>query len=118
MTELHEWLSAGLIVGGLFFMLVGSIGVVRLPDFYARTHAVGKADNLGILLVILALVVHEGYSLNSAKLMCVLLFVAFANPVGTHALARAAWQAGQKPLLVDHRKPAPRSQTGGEGSGS
>ncbi len=51
---------------GTFFLLVGSIGLIRLPDFFSRTHATGKSDTLGILLIIFGLVLTQGISVNSA----------------------------------------------------
>ncbi len=94
-----EWISVVLIVLGIVFMAVGSIGVIRLPDFYSRTHAASKTDTLGILLVIVGLMVLEGFTINMGKLLFVLIFVALANPIGSHALARAAMDSGLKPLL-------------------
>jgi multicomponent Na+:H+ antiporter subunit G len=94
-----EWAAAAFIVLGIGFMLVGSIGVIRLPDFYSRTHAASKTDTLGILLVIVGLMILEGFTINMGKLAFVLIFVALANPIGSHALARAAMESGLKPLL-------------------
>lgn len=94
-----EWISAVFIVLGIGFMLIGSIGVIRLPDFYSRTHAASKTDTLGILLVIVGLMILEGFTINMGKLAFVLIFVALANPIGSHALARAAMESGLKPLL-------------------
>ena len=94
-----EWISVVLIVLGIVFMAVGSIGVIRLPDFYSRTHAASKTDTLGILLVIVGLMVLEGFTINMGKLSFVLIFVALANPIGSHALARAAMDSDLKPLL-------------------
>ena len=90
-------LSLTLVTAGAFFLLVGSIGVVRLPDFYARTHATGKSDTLGLVLAILGIAVHEGFSLTDWKLVAVVVFVALTNPVGTHALARSAYLSGLHP---------------------
>ena len=87
------------VVLGIVFMLVGSIGIVRLPDFYSRTHAVSKSDTLGIIFVIGGLIVYEGFTQSSLKLLFIILFIALANPIGTHALARAAIRKGIKPLL-------------------
>ncbi len=92
-----------LILAGIFFMFVGSLGLIRLPDFYSRTHAVSKSDTLGILLVILGLIVYQGVSVYSIKLAFILLFVALSNPIGTHALARAAYFRGVKPMLNGNR---------------
>lgn len=82
---------------GAFFLLVGSIGLIRLPDFYCRSHATGKSDTLGIMLVIFGLMLIEGFSLNSAKLFFALIFVFLTNPTGTHALINAALNSGLKP---------------------
>lgn len=91
-----------LIAFGTFFMLMGSVGIVRLPDFFSRTHATGKTDTLGIMLVLSGLAVYEGLTLNSAKLVVVILFVAFVNPVAVHALAKAAMEYGLKPWFRDN----------------
>lgn len=98
-----------LLGAGAFFLLVGSIGIIRLPDFYARAHATGKSDTLGLMLALLGVGVHEGITLNSAKLVVVVAFVALTNPVGTHALARAAYQAGLQPWFTG--APQPRDPT-------
>ncbi len=62
-------LGIAAVTGGAFFLLVGSIGLIRLPDFYTRNHATGKSDTLGIMLVLFGLILIEGVSLNSAKLL-------------------------------------------------
>lgn len=80
-------------------MLVGSIGIIRLPDFYSRTHSASKSDTLGIIFVILGLVIYEGFNQSSFKLILVLLFIALSNPIGSHALARAAMKKGLIPFF-------------------
>lgn len=89
---------AGIIVSlGAFFLLVGSIGLIRLPDFYSRAHAQGKADTLGILLVIFGLLLTQGFSVNSAKLLIIIVFIFLTNPTATNALVKAAYYFRQKP---------------------
>ncbi len=97
--EIQSILSIIFIVAGIFFMFVGSVGVITLPDFYSRTHAVSKSDTLGIMLVIFGLIVFEGFTMNSVKLTLIVLFVMLSNPIGTHALARAGYMRGVKPKL-------------------
>lgn len=104
MTEIQNILTIILIVAGSFFMLVGSIGVIRLPDFFTRSHATSKSDTLGIMLIILGLMAYEGFCLNSLKLLIIFVFVAIANPVGAHALARAALSFGIKPWFKKEDK--------------
>jgi multicomponent Na+:H+ antiporter subunit G len=95
-------LALVVLAAGSFFLLVGSIGLIRFPDFYSRCHATGKSDTLGVMLVIFGLVLIEGFTLNSAKLLIILAFVGLTNPTATHALARAAFRFG---LKVWFRKP-------------
>ncbi len=107
MTDITSILSVIFIVAGIFFLLVGSIGLIRLPDFYSRTHATSKSDTLGMMLVIIGLIIFEGLTINSGKLFLILLFILLANPIGAHALARAALNAGLKPLFPTNNKDKP-----------
>jgi multicomponent Na+:H+ antiporter subunit G len=90
-----------LLVLGLLFILLGVVGILRLPDFYTRLHAMGKCDTLGVTLVLIALAVYAGWSLSSAKLLLISVFIGLANPTATHALGRAALKSGLKPWSRD-----------------
>jgi multicomponent Na+:H+ antiporter subunit G len=94
-------LTTVLLMLGLLFILLGVVGILRLPDFYTRLHAMGKCDTLGVTLVLLALAVYEGWSLASAKLLLISVFIGLANPTATHALGRAALKSGLKPWSRD-----------------
>ncbi len=87
------WLVGLVALTGFFFILAGAVGILRLPDFYSRLHAMGKCDTLGVSLLLGALALAEGVSLVSAKILLILVFVALANPTATHALGRAARRA-------------------------
>ncbi len=89
-----NWLAAGLMVFGGIFLLISSIGLLRLPDFYSRAHAVGKAETLGSVLVLTGLAVHHGADLASAKILFILLIIFITNPTATHALMRSAYRSG------------------------
>lgn len=82
---------------GFAFMVITALGMVRLPDFFARVHAVSKSETLGITLLLLGIILHEGATLVSLKIGLILVFVAIANPVGAHLLTRAALRTGQMP---------------------
>ena len=82
---------------GLFFTAVAAIGLLRLPDFFSRVHAVSKSETLGIALVLLGLILHEGWSHTSLKLALIVLFIAISNPVAAHVLTRAAVRSGLMP---------------------
>lgn len=92
------------VIVGAFFLLTGGIGLIRFPDFYSRNHATGKSDTLGIMLVIFGLMLIEGFTLNSAKLLFALIFVFLTNPTGTHALANAALHSGLKPWFREDKR--------------
>ncbi|SRR6056297_468297 len=89
------------IILGIAFILMGSIGILRLPDFYSRSHAASKSDTLGVMFVIGGLIIYEGFTQSSLKLLFIILFIALSNPIGTHALARAALKKGIKPVLYN-----------------
>lgn len=90
-------LAVVFIVAGFFFTVVAAIGVLRLPDFYTRLHASGKADTLGIALTLAGLGIYQGFSLVSVKIIIISILIMLANPIGTHVLARAAYRSGVKP---------------------
>lgn len=98
MSDIQTILTIAFVIAGIFFLLIGSIGIVRLPGFYSRTHSTSKSDTLGLLLVITGFIIYEGWHLNSIKLFLILLFIALTNPIGSHALARAAYETGLKPF--------------------
>jgi multicomponent Na+:H+ antiporter subunit G len=91
------WLGVALLAGGVGFTIIGSIGVLRLPDFYARSHAASKPDTLGLVLSMLGLAVLQGADLTSLKLLLILVFVAVTNPAAIHALGRSAIRSGLEP---------------------
>ncbi len=82
---------------GAVFLLIGGIGLLRLPDFYARTHAAGIIDTLGTGLILLGLMMQEEIGLNTFKLILIGFFLFFTSPTSSYAVAHAAWVAGQKP---------------------
>ena len=92
-----------LLGAGLFFMAATAIGLVRLPDFFSRVHSVSKSETLGITLVLLGLIAHQGFDQTSLKLGLIALFVATSNPVAAHVLTRSAVRSG----LMPWRRPRP-----------
>ena len=99
MTVVLEVLSGLCLIAGGLLCIVGSLGLLRLPDFYTRMHAAGITDTLGSGLVIVGLALHEGLTLATGKLALVLAFLLFTSPSATHALARAARLGNLRPVL-------------------
>ncbi len=100
-----QYVIASIIISfGAFFLFIGSLGLIRLPDFYSRTHATGKADTLGIFLILLGLIIVEGLTINSAKLAIIFVFVGLTNPTATNALSKAAFRFRLKPWFKNSGK--------------
>ena len=89
-------IAAVFLVIGAAFLLVSCVGLLRLPDFYTRAHAVGKSETLGSMLILIGLALYNGLTLSSAKLLLILVIIAVTNPTATHALTRAAMRSGLK----------------------
>ncbi len=123
MSVFLEAASLVLLGAGVFFLFVGSLGLIRLPDFYTRIHAAAKSDTLGLGLAITGLAINQGLTITTGKLLMVVAFVAVTNPVGVHALARAAhisglesWYPGRTephdPMARDEQTDEPDETTG------
>ncbi len=111
--ELCRHITAGaFLLSGAGFMLVGSIGVLRLPDFYTRIHAAGITDTLAAILLIAGMMIEAGFTQTSAKLFLVAVFLFLTSPTATHAIANAAHKAGLKPRLGTIKTPHPKEQLG------
>lgn len=89
--------AAALVAAGAAFFLAGTLGMLRFPDAYTRLHALTKADNLGVGLVVLGLVVHHGATLVAAKLLLIWLLVLAASGLGSYLIGRAATELGIVP---------------------
>lgn len=94
LTTIINVISTTFILAGLFFIIAGTIGLIRFPDFYSRMHATGKCDTLGEGLVIMGLIIYNGLNFISVKLLFLVIFIFVVNPVATHAIARAAYKVG------------------------
>ncbi|GIW27359.1 MAG: Na+/H+ antiporter subunit G [Meiothermus sp.] len=92
-----EWLVYILVLGGVFFLLIAAIGVVRMPDLYNRMHATSKAGTLGVGLILVAVAVFYQELSVAARALSALAFIVLTAPVAAHALGRAAYLSGVKP---------------------
>ncbi len=86
-VDILSWVS--LLVGSAF-CIIGAVGLLRMPDFWTRTHAAGITDTMGVGLILVGLMFQAGFSLVCVKLLMVLLFLYLAGPTAGHAIFRAA----------------------------
>ena len=85
-----DGISAVLLITGAFFFLAGTAGLLRFPDVYNRLHALTKADNLGLGLTVLALVLQADSWTVALKLLLIWVLVLLAGASAAHLIAGSA----------------------------
>ncbi len=93
-------------------MIIGAIGMIRLPDVFARMHGAGIIDTLGLGAIMAGLMVQGGLTIVTVKLGLIVIFIVFTGPTATHALARAALHGGVTPRVDE-----PVTDAGGKDQG-
>ena len=83
-----------LLLIGCFFFLAGTIGVLRLPDIYARLHPSTKCDTLGAGSVLLAMAIYSGWSGDIYRLFIIGFFLFVSSATCGHAIGRSAVKSG------------------------
>jgi multicomponent Na+:H+ antiporter subunit G len=94
---MRDGVSALLLLGGTFFFIAGSAGVLRFPDLYTRLHAVTKADNLGLGMLVLGLALQADSGWTALELLLIWATALLASATSSHAIARAALRNGVRP---------------------
>ena len=97
---------------GSFFLFVGGLGIIRLPDLYTRMHAAGVTDTLGAGLILAGLATQAPDWLVAVKLLAILIFLYMTSPTSSYALANSALFAGIRPVLAKK----PRKKRAGSAS--
>ena len=95
-----------MIILGSLFLLLGALGIVRMPDLYNRIQAGTKATTLGALSSIIGVgLVNPNWFF---KTLIIAIFIVLTNPIGSHSIARSSYKSGLKPELqseIDEYKP-------------
>ena len=92
-----DFLTLLLLLAGAGFFLAGTVGLLRFPDVYTRLHALTKADNVGLGLVIAGLVLQAESWAAMGKLLLIWLLVLLASASVAHLVARTALRKGIRP---------------------
>ena len=101
MDQLFFILSGVSLLIGVLAMLIGTFGLLKLPDVFSRIHAVGMLDTAGAGFIILGMLFYSGFTLISVKLAAIAIFLFFTGPIATHAVAQVAHRNGVSPLVAD-----------------
>ncbi len=92
---MRDILGMILLSSGLFFFLVGTVGILRLPDVLTRAHSAAKCDTLGAVLSLTALIIMGGLTLTSIKILAIIIFIWITSPTATHLIADAYVKKGK-----------------------
>lgn len=85
-----------LLFGGLGFFLAGSVGLLRLPDLFSRLHALTKADNVGLGLLVTGLALLDGTVMTAIKLLLIWMLVMAGSAASAHLIAQQALRRGKR----------------------
>lgn len=94
---LVDILTGLLLAAALCFFIAGSIGLLRFPDLYSRLHALTKADNVGLGLTMVALMLQAGHWTEVFKLGLIWILVLSASATVCFLIGNEAYRRGQKP---------------------
>jgi len=95
MNTLVGYLSFALIGAGVFFFVAGTVGLLRFPDTLSRLHALTKADNLGIGLIVIGLLPRAADGLAALKLIVVWGLILLASATVSQLAGSAARREGR-----------------------
>ncbi|MCD6542918.1 MAG: monovalent cation/H(+) antiporter subunit G [Flavobacteriaceae bacterium] len=97
MNNILEYIGMAFILIGGIFLFLGALGIYRMPDVYTRLQAGTKSSTLGAMSTIIGVgFLHPDWFL---KIVLIVVFIGLANPLSSHALARASYRKGIKPKL-------------------
>ena len=85
------------VIAGAFFFLAGTVGLLRFPDSLTRLHALTKADNLGLGLVVLGLLPQMDSVSDGFKVVCIWLLVLLSGATAAQLIARALRRNDSRP---------------------
>jgi multicomponent Na+:H+ antiporter subunit G len=98
-----EIMSGALLLAGAGFFLAGTVGLLRFPDVYARLHALTKADNLGLGLLVLGLALQADNGATAVKILLIWPLVLAASATVSYVIAGRARELGIAPADGDQQ---------------
>lgn len=98
MTTMIDYLFVTMIFLGVFFVMTGAVGVIRLRDPYTRLHAVSKGTTLGFALIIMGVAFLHGDISDIFKALVAVIFQFSTTPIAAHMIARLGLRKGIVPV--------------------
>ena len=97
MTLAADAISILLLLAGTVFFVAGTVGLLRFPDVFTRIHALTKADNVGLGLIVFALALQATSVWLALKLILIWVLILLASSTTGHLVASAALRIGIRP---------------------
>lgn len=94
MSYVLDFFSLAFLAGGAFFCVVGALGMLRLPDFYTRTHPASMIDTMGAALILIGLCFQATSWAVAVRLVVIFVLILITSPTAAHALVKAAYAHG------------------------
>ncbi len=104
MSLLVELLANLCLLSGGVLVITGGVGMLRMPDFFARVHAAGVTETLATPLLLIGLMLQMEWSLDLIKVLIIIVLILATNPTATHSMAKAALHGGERPLIAGDDK--------------
>lgn len=98
---MSQWIGEIIIGAGLVIIAIGFIGIFRFRSFYGRLLLSSVIDTMGFLTVLIGVIVRQGLSFFSLKVLLLLVIVLLIGPVTTHKIGRSAWLSGYQVVQND-----------------
>lgn len=92
--SVRDWIAVPLLIIGVAFMFLGSVGLVRMPDVYTRMQAASKTATLGLWTTFLAVAVHFSEPIVVVRAFTLIILASVTVPVAAQAITRAAHRTG------------------------
>lgn len=96
MEQILELSGNIIVIIGLVLMAFGVIGMFRFKDYFSRVLIGGKVDTVGLITILIGLMIKNGLTYFSGKILLVLVLYIVTNPIATHAITRSAHLSGYR----------------------
>lgn len=96
MEQLLNGLGNIIVIIGLILMAFGVIGMFRFKNYFSRVLIGGKVDTVGLITILIGLILKNGFTYFSGKILLVLILYIVTNPIATHAITRSAHLSGYR----------------------
>lgn len=91
LQTIYELIIVFFLLGGLFFYVVGTVGLIRMPDVFCRMHATTKCDTMGAGMIFIGLIMWQGGTWVSLNLLVIMIFIWLTTPTAAHYIAKCEY---------------------------